>query len=46
MGDGSWSITYEGEPNEDDLGHIAELIQQGYTSGTFDHEDEEDLQTA
>ena len=39
MEEGSWSITYEGEPNMDDLGHIAELIQEGYTSGTFDHED-------
>lgn len=39
----SWSLTIEGEPTEDDLGHIAELVQQGYTSGELvDNYDEEE----
>lgn len=39
----SWTLTIEGEASEDDLGHIAELIQQGYTFGQLEdnYEDEE-----
>ena len=35
----------EGEPvelNMDDLGHITELITEGYTSGEINDEDEEE----
>lgn len=37
----SWSISIEGEPSMDDLGHIAELIQQGYTSGELEDESDD-----
>jgi hypothetical protein len=28
-----WEITFTGDPTEDDLEHVAELIREGFTSG-------------
>lgn len=43
---GSWKIEYTVEPDLDDLGHVSELILQGYTEGELvESEEEEDIPT-
>lgn len=39
---GWWSIEFTTEPSTTDLEHIAELIEQGYTSGEICEDEEED----
>ncbi|WP_276971423.1 hypothetical protein [Ferrimicrobium acidiphilum] len=41
MAIGWWTVTTTGvEPNEADLEHIADMVQQGYTSGQLVQEDD------
>ena len=43
---GWWKITYNIEPNETDLEHIAGLIKQGFIEGEMVQEDEEENSTS
>ena len=37
-----WDITFTGDPTDDDLEHVAELIKQGFTSGQLINDEDDD----